>query len=275
MSLDTRNIKLLIGYDGTNFCGWQRQLNGRTIQGEIEDCLTLMTREKIDLHGAGRTDAGVHAEGMVAHFVTSSAITCHDFLRGLNSMLPGAVRILDAEQVDLDFHSRFSAIGKRYQYKIYTGKIQPPHLRLYSVHVPKELNFPAIKDCLKLLEGTHDFSSFENSGSRDKTIYSGRGAVRTIHRAELIKEPPFQLIFQFIGDGFLRNMVRNLVGTVLEVGRGRTSVEKFSEIMKAKDRTMAAATAPAHGLFLKEVLYSSREPGITEAHSKCETSYKC
>jgi tRNA pseudouridine38-40 synthase len=123
-----RNIRLLVSYDGTAFSGWQRQRYDSTIQGEIERCLSLMTREKIDLHGAGRTDAGVHAEGMVAHFATNSGITCHDFLRGLNSMLPGAIRILDLNDTDPNFHSRFSAIGKRYQYKIFTGKIQPPQL---------------------------------------------------------------------------------------------------------------------------------------------------
>lgn len=251
----SRNIKLLVSYDGTDFSGWQRQRHDSTIQGEIERCLSLMTKEKIDLHGAGRTDAGVHAEGMVAHFTTNSGITCQNFLRGLNSMLPGAIRILEVDDVDPHFHSRFCAIGKHYQYKIFTGKIQPPELRLYSVHINYELYLPAIKECMKLLEGTHDFASFENSGSRDKSICSGRGSVRTIYKAELIENPPFQLIFQFTGDGFLRNMIRNLVGTLLETGRKKLSVEEFADILQARDRTMAAATAPAHGLFLKEVLY--------------------
>jgi tRNA pseudouridine38-40 synthase len=255
MSFGLRNIKLLISYDGTDFSGWQRQRHDCTIQGEIENRLSLMTREKIDLHGAGRTDAGVHAEGMVAHFATSSAIPCPDFLRGLNSMLPGAIRIFGVDDVDQNFHARYSATGKRYQYKIFTGKIQPPQLRLYSLHVSCELHLVSVIRCLKLLEGTHDFASFENSGSRDKSICSGRGSVRTIFKAELIEEPPFQLIFQFTGDGFLRNMIRNLVGTLLDVGKEKLSVEEFLNILKAKDRTMAAATAPAHGLFLKEVLY--------------------
>jgi tRNA pseudouridine38-40 synthase len=255
MSPGFRNIKLLIGYDGTVFSGWQRQRHDCTIQGEIEHRLSLMTREKIDLHGAGRTDAGVHADGMVAHFATSSTIPCHDFLRGLNSMLPGAIRIFSVNDVDPDFHARYSATGKRYQYNIFTGKIQPPQLRLYSLHVSCELHLPAVMSCLKLLEGTHDFASFENSGSRDKSICSGRGSVRTIFKAELIEVPPFQLIFQFTGDGFLRNMIRNFVGTLLDVGRKKLSAEEFTNILHAKDRTMAAATAPAHGLFLKEVLY--------------------
>lgn len=251
----SRNIRLLVSYDGTAFSGWQRQRHDPTIQEEIERCLSLMTRENVDLHGAGRTDAGVHAEGMVAHFTTNSGITCHNFLRGLNSMLPGAIRILDSTEVDADFHSRFSAIGKRYQYKIFTGKIQPPQLRLYSLHINSDLYLPAIRQCMDQLEGTHDFASFENSGSRDKSICTGRGSVRTIYKAELIEEPPFGLILQFTGDGFLRNMIRNLVGTLLEVGRKKRSVEEFAVVLQAKDRTMAAATAPAHGLFLKEVFY--------------------
>jgi tRNA pseudouridine38-40 synthase len=250
-----RNIKLVIGYDGTDFSGWQRQQHRRTIQGEIEQRLTLMTRETVDLHGAGRTDAGVHAEGMVAHFTTRSAISCHNLRRGLNSMLPGAIRIFEVDEAAADFHARFSATGKRYHYRLYTGRTQPPQLRLYSVHVTGELDLKAIKKCLKLLQGTHDFASFENSGSRDKSISSGRGAVRTIHHAELIEEMPCQLILQFTGDGFLRNMVRNLVGTLLEVGRGKLSAQDVCKILEARDRTMAAATAPAHGLTLKQVLY--------------------
>ena len=254
MLSSSRNIRLLISYDGTDFSGWQRQRHDRTIQGEIERCLSLMTREEIHLHGAGRTDAGVHADGMVAHFATGSTLSCHGLLRGLNAMLPGAIRILDALQVGPEFHARFSAIGKRYQYFVYTGIILPPHRRLYSVHVTAQLNLSAIQNCLQLLEGVHDFSSFENSGSRDKNNRTGRGAVRTIYQADLIQQPS-TLIFQFIGDGFLRNMVRNLMGTLLEVGRGKLSVAEFSAILQAKNRSMAGATAPAHGLFLKEVLY--------------------
>ncbi len=255
MSLDLRNIKLIIGYDGTEFSGWQRQLHVKTIQGELERHLARITREEINLHGAGRTDAGVHAEAMVANFFTRTTISCPIFLRGLNSMLPGAIKVFNAEEVELNFHARFSAKGKRYQYTLYNGNIQPPQLRLYSVHVTGELNLPAMKNCLQLLEGTHDFSSFENSGSRDKSICSGRGAVRTIYQARLHEHPPSQLVFQFTGDGFLRNMIRNFMGTLLEVGRGKISTEAFVTILQAKNRAMAATTAPAHGLSLKEVFY--------------------
>jgi tRNA pseudouridine38-40 synthase len=255
MSTELRNIKLLIGYDGTEFSGWQRQQNNRTIQGEIEHFLNRMTQENILLNGAGRTDAGVHAEGMVAHFHTASAISCNDFLRGLNAMLPGAIRIFNAEEAASSFHARFSAIGKEYQYEIYTGRIHPPRLRVHTLHVTAGLDFNAIRKGLTIITGTHDFSSFENSGSRDKSVCSGRGPVRTIHQALLLENSMELFSLQFIGDGFLRNMIRNLVGTLIEVGKGKTTSQEFAAILAAKDRTMAGPTAPAHGLWLKKVLY--------------------
>ena len=250
-----RKIKLVVGYDGTAFAGWQRQKHDRTIQGEIEKALCRMTQEDISLHGAGRTDAGVHAEKMVAHFSTSSAVSCEDFQRGLNSILPGAIRIYDTTEVDHSFHSRFSATGKRYRYTVFTGRIQPPEARLYSLHVATDLKLERIRDCLKAVEGTHDFASFENSGTRDKTKTIGRGAVRTIFAAELTQDGDHQITFHFTGDGFLRNMVRNLVGTLLEVGRGKLSTEDFTTILHAKNRSAGGPTAPPHGLFLEQVFY--------------------
>ncbi len=250
-----RTLKLVIGYDGTGFSGWQRQKRGRTIQGEIERTLERMTGESIHLHGAGRTDAGVHAEGMVAHFQTTSAISCAVFQHGLNAMLAAAIKISSGEEVAGSFHARFSAIGKEYQYEVYTGKIHPPRLRLYTLHVTSPLNLVPIRACLAMIEGTHDFSSFENSGSRDKDDCSGRGAVRTIHFAQLQEKTPELLVFQFNGDGFLRNMIRNLVGTLLEAGRGKLTPDDFATILAAKDRTAGGPTAPAHGLWLKKVLY--------------------
>ncbi|MFH0784606.1 MAG: tRNA pseudouridine(38-40) synthase TruA [Pseudomonadota bacterium] len=255
MSPTTRNIRLVIGYDGTEFSGWQRQKNGRTIQGEIECFLNRMTREDIFLNGAGRTDAGVHADGMVAHFHTTSAISCEDFLRGLNAMLPAAIRIFTVDEVDLSFHARFSAIGKQYQYEIYTGQIQPPRLRLYTLHITCRLDFIAIRKCLATLKGIHDFSSFENSGSRDKETCSGRGAVRTIHEARLVETSSDFFSLNFHGDGFLRNMIRNLVGTLLEAGKRKITPEEFAAILAARDRTTAGPTAAAHGLWLKKVFY--------------------
>lgn len=257
MLTENRNIKLIIAYDGSEFSGWQRQLHVTTIQGEIERCLCQITQEKVSLHGAGRTDAGVHAEGMVAHFVTATSTSCDGFLCGLNSMLCTAIRILTVSETSSDFHARFAATGKHYIYSVFTGRIHLPNQRLYALHVTAKLHLDTIRYCLRLLEGSHDFSSFENTGSRDKNKTSGRGAVRTIYRAACIEKDSDILEFHFIGDGFLRHMVRNMMGTILETGKGKYSVTEFNNILTAKDRSLAGTTAPAHGLTLKEVFYQN------------------
>jgi tRNA pseudouridine38-40 synthase len=250
-----RNIKLTIAFDGTEFSGWQRQLNAPTIQGKLEEALSRITDSTVTLHGAGRTDAGVHALAMVASFQTTSSLSHAILNKGLNSILPSAIRILHTEDVGPEFHARFSATSKTYFYIIETGAIQSPINRLYAVHVPQDLTIEPMLQCLDLIIGTHDFASFEASGSRDKSISGGRGSVRTLQEATLNKTGTNELQFVFTGDGFLRHMVRNIVGTVLEVGKGRKTVEEFKTILEAKDRSKASATAPAHGLFLKEVLY--------------------
>lgn len=249
-----RNLKLTISFDGTNFSGWQRQLNAPTIQGELEKVLGTITNTAVTLHGAGRTDAGVHALAMVAHFETESIITLEKLLGGANSLLPSAIRILQITPAAIDFHARFSAIAKTYIYTIDTGAIQSPLSRLYAVHI---INLPerkAMRQCLEHIIGSHDFASFEASGSRDKSITGGRGSVRTLHSA-ILSETGNRLQFELNGDGFLRHMVRNIMGTVIEVGKGRKTVVDFLEILDAKDRSQACATAPAHGLLLKEIQY--------------------
>ena len=250
-----RNLKLTIAFDGTDFSGWQKQLNAPTIQGELERVLGRITNAFVVLHGAGRTDAGVHALGMVASFETKSRISLHDLLRGANATLPPAIRILSIENAAPDFHARFAASSKTYLYTIETRKIQSPMTRLYKVHIPQDLAIDAMQQCLELITGTHDFASFEATGSRDKSITTGRGSVRTIQAATVNKIAAHEVRFVFTGDGFLRHMVRNLVGSVLEVGKGRKTVEEFKIIHETKDRSVAAATAPAHGLFLKKVHY--------------------
>ena len=252
-----RNIRLTIAFDGTGFNGWQRQKHDITIQGEIEDRLARMTNHDIMLHGAGRTDAGVHAEGMVANFFTTSGIACSAFVKGLNSMLPHAIRILAASEVSSDFHARFSASGKHYEYHIYTGAIMPPAKRLYNLHVPVPLDLASMHESVKCLPGTHDFSTFENAGSREKDKPSRKGAIRTITTARIDESRPYHLVVTIIGEGFLRHMVRNIVGTLLEVGMGRRSIEEFKAALQAKDRSAGGATAPPHGLKLVRVLYSN------------------
>lgn len=248
---------LLLAFDGTEFAGWQRQKDTPTIQGEIEMQLARMTDSTVTLHGAGRTDAGVHALGMTASFETAAAIPCEGFLRGLNSLLPPAIRVLAVDEKEPGFHARFSARGKCYLYHLTTGEVEMPTRRLYACHVRQPLSLPPIRQCLALLLGKHDFAAFEAVGSRDLDYQGGRGSVRTISRADLIvagKVSP-DLTIELAGDGFLRHMVRNIVGTLLEVGLGRMSPEDFAAVLAGRDRAAAGATAPARGLFLKEVYY--------------------
>jgi|FLOH01.1.fsa_nt_gi tRNA pseudouridine38-40 synthase len=255
-------IKLIIAFDGTDFRGWQRQKSGQTIQGEIEDRLRIMTRSDISLEGAGRTDAGVHARGMVASFKTPSRLTCQAFQQGLNSLLPDSIRILAATEASPDFHARFDARAKTYCYHLDMNQIQLPHQRLYALHIPVRLDLELIQHCLGKVIGEHDFASFEASGSRDLTKTTGRGSVRTILDASLHMTGIHFVTLTFSGDGFLRHMVRNLVGTLIDVGKGRTSSEAFSQILATADRKVAGATAPAHGLFLDAVHYGQDCPGL-------------
>jgi tRNA pseudouridine38-40 synthase len=250
-----RNFKVTIAFDGTDFSGWQKQINAPTIQGELEHALGKITNKNVILHGAGRTDAGVHALGMIASFHTDSSLPLPELLRGANAILPPAIRILEIKKVDPDFHARFSTTSKTYLYTIETGNIQSPISRLYAVHIIQNLATEPMEQCLEIITGTHDFASFEASGSRDKSITTGRGSIRTLQIAVLNKTEKNQLQFTFTGDGFLRHMIRNIVGTLLEVGKKRITPEEFKTILQAKDRAKASATAPAHGLFLKSVNY--------------------
>jgi tRNA pseudouridine38-40 synthase len=252
---EKRNIKLLLAFDGTGYAGWQKQKSEETIQGVIEDRLQVMTGEYSCLHGSGRTDAGVHALGMVANFETGAEIPCMGFIKGLNSLLPGEIRVLHAAEVDAGFHARRSAKAKTYWYNLTYGPVQLPTQRLYCAHVFAELDFEAMQAGLEYLTGTHDFSSFEGSGSRDPEL-TGRGAVRTIIDADLMSVSDGNYSrFIITGDGFLRHMVRNIVGTILEVGQGKLAPSEIASILAANDRSAAGPTAPARGLFLKEVLY--------------------
>lgn len=253
-----RNIKLLLAYDGTDFSGWQRQQNIRTVQETLETGLAVITAEKVTVHGAGRTDAGVHALGMVANFNTSAKIPCTGLQKGLNSLLPEDVRILAAADAAPDFHARRSATGKTYYYDCVISPVQMPTKRLYALHLPAPPDLESIQACLPLLLGTHDFSSFEATGSRDHEIDSSRGAVRTLLEARLDTSGlPGRLRLYVTGDGFLRHMVRNIVGTLLAVGRHKFTPEQFAGIIQAKNRSLAGPTAPARGLFLKEIYYGA------------------
>lgn len=253
-----RNIRLLIAYDGGNYLGWQRQQRGKTVQGTIEQQLTRLCNEPITLHGAGRTDTGVHALGMVAHFHTRSTIPAVAFFKGINSMLPGDIRILWAEEAPLSFHSRFNAQGKTYRYDFFTGEVQLPANRLYRAHLPGPFDHNRLATALASLVGTHDFSSFERTGSRDKNAIGGRGAVRTLFNAccfpQLGDADCWSL--RITGDGFLRQMVRIIAGTLIEIGQSKRPAEELGAILSAQDRSTAGLTAPACGLFLETIYYA-------------------
>lgn len=253
-----RNIRLLIAYDGSNYRGWQRQLQGETtIQGELERRLTLLCGEPVTVHGAGRTDTGVHALGMVAHFQTTATMPVVAFFKGLNSMLPADIRILGAEEAPSDFHSRFNTLGKTYRYDFFTGAVQVPSTRLYRAHLPGGFVPERLQAGLELLIGTHDFSSFERAGSRDKSASEGRGAIRTLSQVQCFPQLGCAdcWSFRLTGDGFLRQMVRIVAGTLIEMGQGKRPVEDLAAILAAGDRAEAGLTAPACGLFLEKIYY--------------------
>jgi len=243
------NFKLTIEYDGSAYHGWQRQASEPTIQEQIETALTTMTGRKVALRGSGRTDAGVHAYGQVANFLCHTNLTSENFQRGLNSLLPEDIVITACKTVPENFNARFDAVSKIYQYKILNRKLPAAINRQYAWHVPYEMDRNAMQLACRHIIGTHDFKAFEGSGSpRAHTT-------RRVMRANLAQENDGYLVFEIEGEGFLRFMVRNIVGTLVDVGRGRITPHDFKQIMTSKDRSLAGITAPAHGLFLMQVKY--------------------
>lgn len=243
--------KLTIAYDGTEYCGWQIQPNGVSIQHIIQEILIKITQQPITLIGSGRTDSGVHALGQVAHFKSEKLLETRRLQTSLNSLLPPDIRILNVKEVPMAFHAQLSAIGKTYHYRVFIKKFQDPFRRHFSLHVKENLDIAAIKAAAKKIMGTHDFTSFANQATMGAASVD---AVRTIDRLDVIEEDG-ELRFEFHGDGFLYKMVRNIVGTLLEVGLRKRSAEEITAILKAKDRRQAGKAAPPHGLFLVHVDY--------------------
>ncbi|MBW1712896.1 MAG: tRNA pseudouridine(38-40) synthase TruA [Deltaproteobacteria bacterium] len=244
-----RSYKLVMEYDGTGLAGWQRQKDQPSIQGYIELAFSRLTNEKATVIGAGRTDAGVHARGQVAHFKTRSRLGRRELLRGANALLPRQIAVLSLEEAPPDFHARYQARSKIYDYDLYIAPVRSTLNRLYSWHIPSGLDLGAMSQALESLRGEHDFTSFQSTGS------STGSAKRRIFTAGLSSRPDGLVRITLEGDGFLRHMVRAIVGTLVEVGRGQVSPEGFERILKAKDRSLAGMTAPAHGLCLREVKY--------------------
>jgi tRNA pseudouridine38-40 synthase len=245
-----RNIKLTIAYDGADFHGWQIQPGFATIQGALAEALQKITQERVMVHGASRTDAGVHALGQVAHFKTQSALSAVEFQRALNALIPPAIRIVAAEEVGPDFHSRWYAQGKTYRYRIFKGPVLPPFDYRRALHYPWPLDEIAMAAAAREFEGEHDFSSFAaSSGSeeydRDRTM------TRVLYSSEIVREPDRDEIAYVVrGQSFLRYMVRKIVGTLIEVGKGRIAPGDIPELFAARDRSRSGPTVPPEGLYL-------------------------
>ena len=244
-----QNFKLTIEYDGSAYHGWQRQKNERTIQEEIEKALKTMTGRNVKVTGSGRTDAGVHALGQVANFSCDTALSADIFHRGLNSLLQKDIVISACKTVSKDFHARYDAASKTYLYKILNRPTPAAVCRQYAWHIRTKLDANAMRQALGHLIGQHDFKAFEGSGSpRSSTV-------RTVMKAELSEKGRGYLVVEITADGFLKFMVRNIVGTLVDVGLGKMTPDDFGRIFHSKDRNLAGATAPPHGLFLMRVDY--------------------
>jgi len=250
----SRNIKLTIAYDGHDFAGWQIQPDRNTIQGTLVSVIEHITGEKTLPQGSGRTDAGVHALCQVATVEIRSPIPPLNFRKALNDILPSAIRVLAAEEVPAEFHARRSAVAKTYEYRVLRTEICPPFLARYVCHHPYSLDESKMKDAAAVVAGEHDFTSFAAVDPEARGEGSRPGNVRTIH-SSIWRRSGDQLIYTVRGSGFLHHMVRNLVGTFFMVGKGSLTAEDVTRILRARNRSAAAATAPAGGLFLVSVEY--------------------
>lgn len=243
-----RNIKLTIEYDGTSYGGWQKQKNNRTIQQCIEEAIKLLTGEEVELIGSSRTDAGVHAKGMVANFITNSQIPADKFREAINTKLPDDIGIIKSEEVDKNFHSRYDSKGKTYCYTLVNRYEKVCIGRNYVYQVREELNYDLMKEAAKYFLGKHDFKAFKTNGSSVKT------SVRTISGLELeLKDDVIKIFVS--ADGFLYNMVRIIVGTLIEVGKGKIKPEDIESIIRNGDRSNSGPCVPPNGLVLEKVFY--------------------
>jgi tRNA pseudouridine38-40 synthase len=254
-----RYIRLSIEYDGTNYHGWQSQMSGGTIQDVMKEKIKSITGAEVRLTGASRTDAGVHALDQVAVFATDSSLEPAVIMRALNAKLPPDIRVTDAKDTSRDFHPRYMAVRKSYFYIVAEGKHQSAFLHQYVWHVRMSLDLDSMIRAARLILGEHDFSSFRATGC------GAKHPVRTVYSADVTRlgEMSFMTVsikgnfirFRIEGNAFLRHMVRNIVGTLVEVGKGNISVETFAGILRSRDRTNAGPTAPARGLFLDKITY--------------------
>lgn len=243
-----RNIKLTIEYDGTNYAGWQRQINAITVEQRVEEAIEKLTSRHCAVIGASRTDSGVHARAYVCNFLTDSVIPEYKFKGALNNFLPEDIVVKECGEVSLDFHARFCSKGKRYIYTVFNGDQRLALSRNYAYYYHRKLDILKMKKAAKYLIGTHDFAAFKNKGSNPYN------SIRTITELDVEKKGQF-ITFTVTGNAFLYNMVRIIVGTLLDVGCGRFEVDYVKTILESKDRSKAGKSAPALGLVLDEVFY--------------------
>jgi tRNA pseudouridine38-40 synthase len=247
----THNYKLTIAYDGTHYHGWQVQPNGLSIQEKLQTILPIFLRQPVQLTGSGRTDAGVHAYGQVAHFHLDQEIDLFRFLGAANSLLPHDIRILSIEPVAESFHARYSAVAKTYHYHLCLNPVQDPFRRLYSLHLHEKIDREKLFSAASQFLGTHDFAAFANSAHQGVAAHD---SIRTVQRLDLI-DVPGGLRLEIEADGFLYKMVRNIVGMLLDIASGKRDESDISQTLASKDRRTAGRAAPPHGLFLMEVKY--------------------
>ena len=251
MTGPVRILKLTVQYDGTDLVGWQRQARGTSVQGLLEEALAAFEGGPVAVHGAGRTDAGVHALGQVASVALTAAHATRAIQRGLNAVLPPSVRVTAVEDAPPGFHARFGASGKVYEYRIVNTPIMPPFLTRYAWHVPQPLDLDAMRQAAGLLVGRRDFAAFQG---RDSIIEDTVRGIEAIEWQGASGQRAW-LSATLTADGFLRHMVRNIVGTLVDVGLGRWPPGVVGEILASGNRARAGRTAPAHGLFLVRVRY--------------------
>jgi tRNA pseudouridine38-40 synthase len=244
-----RNFKMIIEYDGAAYCGWQRQKNGVSVQQVLENLIQLIANEKVTVIGSGRTDAGVHALNQVASFKSSTRLPAEILFRGLNGLLPEDIVIKELEEVAIDFHAQHDARGKIYIYKICNKPLRPALERSYFWFIRHPLDLNSMEKAAAYLIGRHDFSCFCATGSDIKD------RVRTVNGISIVKGKDGLLEITVESEGFLKYMVRNIVGTLVEIGKGKRPPEEMKEIIDSRDRNIAGITAPACGLYLKEVKY--------------------
>jgi tRNA pseudouridine38-40 synthase len=256
-----RNIKFTIAYDGTDFSGWQAQPGQSTVQGVLTDVLEKLTQRRLTIYAAGRTDAGVHAAGQVVNFKTQSPLTPEEFQRAFNALLPPSIRVNSAEEVGPDFHSRWDALAKTYRYRIFRGRVVPPFLWRYVQHDPYEMNFDAMAEAARYFVGEHDFTSFAASTGSEEDDRE-RTTIRTIYRSELLRGQNAnshhceeEWVYMVRGKSFMRYMVRKMLGTLVDVGRGKLVPADLPELFALRDRSKSGATMPPQGLCLENVEY--------------------